>query len=161
MTSVYDFSAQGIDGQEQALSDYQGQVLLIVNTASKCGFTPQYEGLQSLHDELQADGFAVLGFPCNQFGKQEPGDAEEIKKFCSLTYDVDFPMFNKVDVNGDDAHPLYKYLKQEAKGMLGSKGIKWNFTKFLVDKKGQVVKRYGPTDKPESIKADIQALMAA
>lgn len=157
--TVYDFTAKRLDGSEQALDAYRGQVLLIVNTASKCGFTPQYEGLQVLHDELAKQGFAVLGFPCNQFGSQEPGDAEEIKKFCSLTYDVDFPMFAKIDVNGDDAPPLYQYLKAEAPGLLGSKNIKWNFTKFLINQQGEVVKRYGPTTKPEAIKADILALL--
>lgn len=159
MTSVYDFAAKRNDGTEQSLQDYQGQVLLVVNTASKCGFTPQYEGLQKLQDGLGDKGFQVLGFPCNQFGKQEPGDADEIKNFCSLTYDVDFPLFAKIDVNGDDAHPLYQFLKTEAKGVLGSKAIKWNFTKFLVDSTGKVLKRYAPTVKPADIEADIQAVL--
>lgn len=159
MTSVYDFSAKRLDGTEQPLEDYRGQVLLIVNTASKCGFTPQYEGLQQLHDELSAQGFAVLGFPCNQFGSQEPGDAEEIKNFCSLTYDVEFPMFAKIAVNGDEAEPLYEYLKGEAPGLLGSKKIKWNFTKFLINANGEVVKRYAPTTKPQDIKNDIAELL--
>ncbi len=152
--SVYDFSVKDISGKEVSLSEFKGKLLLIVNVASKCGFTPQYEGLEALHKEL-AGKVEVLGFPCNQFGKQEPGNEEEIKSFCSLTYNVTFPMFAKVDVNGGDAHPLYKYLKGEKPGLLGTEAIKWNFTKFLVDKNGQVVKRYAPTDKPEDIKKDL------
>ncbi|MES2526079.1 MAG: glutathione peroxidase [Bdellovibrionota bacterium] len=152
--SVYDFSVKDINGKDISLSQYKGKLLLIVNVASKCGFTPQYEGLEVLHKEL-AGKVEVLGFPCNQFGKQEPGNEEEIKSFCSLTYNVTFPMFAKVDVNGGDADPLYKYLKGEKPGLLGTEAIKWNFTKFLVDKNGQVVKRYAPTDKPEDIKKDL------
>ena len=152
--SVYDFSAKDINGKEVPLSQYQGKLLLIVNVASKCGFTPQYEGLEALSKELKGK-VEVLGFPCNQFGKQEPGDENEIKNFCSLTYDVTFPMFAKVDVNGSDTHPLYKFLKGEKPGFLGTEAIKWNFTKFLVDKNGQVVKRYAPTEKPEDIRKDL------
>jgi glutathione peroxidase len=151
MTTVYDFSARDIDGKEQPLSRYKGKALL---------FTPQYTGLEALHRKLAAKGFAVLGFPCDQFGHQEPGDEQEIKNFCSLTYDVSFPMFAKVAVNGDGAHPLYQFLKKEAKGLLGSEAIKWNFTKFLVDKDGKVVGRYAPTDKPESIEKDVAALLS-
>jgi len=161
MTSVYDFSAKSLSGEETSLKDFSGKVLLIVNTASKCGFTPQYAGLEKLHEELGSRGFEVLGFPCNQFGAQEPGDAEEIKNFCSLTYDVNFPMFAKIDVNGDNAHPLYKFLKSAHPGILGSEAIKWNFTKFLIDGKGAVIERYAPTTKPEDIKADIEKLLAA
>jgi len=157
--SVYDFEAKTIDGTTQKLDAYKGKALLIVNVASKCGFTPQYTGLEALHKKLKDKGFDVLGFPCDQFGHQEPGNEEEIKNFCSLTYDVSFPMFAKIDVNGDNAHPLYKYLKQEKPGILGTNGIKWNFTKFLVDKSGNVVKRYAPTDKPESIEKDIAAVL--
>jgi glutathione peroxidase len=160
MTTVYDFSARDIDGKEQPLSRYKGKALLIVNVASKCGFTPQYTGLEALHRKLAAKGFAVLGFPCDQFGHQEPGDEQEIKSFCSLTYDVSFPMFAKIAVNGGGAHPLYQFLKKEAKGLLGSEAIKWNFTKFLVDKDGKVVGRYAPTDKPESIEKDVVALLS-
>lgn len=152
--SVYDFSVKDINGKDVSLSQYKGQLLLIVNVASKCGFTPQYAGLEALHKEM-AGKVAVLGFPCNQFGKQEPGNEEEIKNFCSLTYNVTFPMFAKVDVNGSDADPLYQYLKGEKPGVLGTEAVKWNFTKFLVDKNGQVVKRYAPTDKPEDIKKEL------
>ena len=152
--SVYDFSVKDINGTDVSLSQYQGKLLLIVNVASKCGFTPQYEVLEALHKDLGGK-VAVLGFPCNQFGKQEPGDENEIKSFCSLTYNVTFPMFSKIDVNGSDAHPLYQFLKGEKPGILGTEAIKWNFTKFLVDKNGQVVKRYAPTDKPEDIKKDL------
>ena len=159
MANAYDFSARTIDGKHKELGDYRGQVLLIVNTASKCGFTPQYAGLEALHEELGPRGFEVLGFPCNQFGHQEPGDEAEIANFCSLSYEVRFPMFAKVDVNGADAHPLFKYLKHEAKGVLGTEAIKWNFTKFLVDREGRVVDRFAPTDKPEALKADIEKLL--
>lgn len=152
--SVYDFTVKDINGKDKSLADFKGKYLLIVNTASKCGFTPQYEGLEKLHKELSGKA-EVLGFPCNQFGKQEPGDENEIKNFCSLTYNVSFPMFAKVDVNGSDAAPLYQFLKGEKPGILGTEGIKWNFTKFLVDKNGQVVKRYAPTDKPEDIQKEI------
>lgn len=152
--SVHDFSVKDINGQDVSLSQYKGKLLLIVNVASKCGFTPQYEGLEALHKELQGQ-VEVLGFPCNQFGKQEPGDENEIKSFCSLTYNVTFPMFAKIDVNGSGAHPLYQFLKGEKPGFLGTELIKWNFTKFLVDKNGQVIRRYAPTDKPEDIKKDL------
>lgn len=161
MTTAFDFSARSLDGRDVSLADFRGKALLIVNTASKCGFTPQYAGLQRLHDELGPRGFAVLGFPCNQFGQQEPGDADEIRNFCSLTYDVSFPMFARIDVNGDDAHPLFKHLKAEMPGLLGSEAIKWNFTKFLVDRNGRVVERYAPTTKPEALRADIEALLDA
>ena len=155
MTNLYDFSARTIDGEELSLAEFRGKALLVVNTASKCGFTPQYEGLEALYDELKDEGFEILGFPCNQFGHQEPGDEAEIKSFCSLTYDVQFPMFAKVDVNGADAHPLYQWLKNEKRGV-GPSRIKWNFTKFLVDAEGNVVDRYGPTTKPEKLKDDIR-----
>jgi len=156
--SVYQFNADTLSGEEVSLETYKGKVLLIVNTASKCGLTPQYEGLEALYKELNTDGLEILGFPCNQFGKQEPGDSTEIASFCLKNYGVSFPMFEKIDVNGDDAHPLYKYLKGEAKGLLGSEAIKWNFTKFLINKEGEVVERYAPTTPPEKIKADIQKL---
>ena len=159
MTTVYDFTAQDITCATIPLSTYQGKVLLIVNTASKCGFTPQYEGLQRLQKDLADRGFAVLGFPCNQSGHQEPGDAVEIASFCKLTYDVTFPLFSKIDVNGSNAHPLFQWLKKEAKGLLGSESIKWNFTKFLADRSGRVVKRYAPTDAPEALRADIEKLL--
>lgn len=156
--TVYDFTVKDINGKDVSLSQFKGKALLIVNVASKCGFTPQYEGLEALHKEL-AGQVEVLGFPCNQFGKQEPGDENEIKNFCSLTYNVTFPMFSKVDVNGPDAHPLYQFLKGEKPGILGTEAIKWNFTKFLVDKNGNVVKRYAPNDKPEDIKKDLQKIL--
>jgi glutathione peroxidase len=156
---VYEFAAETLDGKPAALGDYRGQVLLIVNTASKCGFTPQYEGLEALYRRHKDQGFAVLGFPCNQFGAQEPGDAAEIANFCSLTYDVSFPMFGKVDVNGPAAHPLYAFLKKEKKGLLGSEGIKWNFTKFLIDRSGAVVERFAPTTKPEALESAVEALL--
>jgi glutathione peroxidase len=154
-----DFTVNGADGQPIDLSAYAGKVLLIVNTASKCGFTPQYAGLEELHRTYAGKGFEVLGFPCNQFGAQEPGDAAEIANFCSLTYDVTFPVFAKIDVNGDDTAPLFDHLKTEAPGLLGSKGIKWNFTKFLIDRDGKAVERYAPTTKPEAIEADIVKLL--
>ncbi|GGB39451.1 glutathione peroxidase [Fictibacillus barbaricus] len=157
--SVYDFSVDTIKGEETSLNKYKGDVLLIVNTASKCGFTPQYQGLQSLYENHKEKGFSVLGFPCNQFGAQEPGTSGEIMEFCELNYGVNFPMFAKLNVNGDDAHPLFKYLASEAPGILGSKAIKWNFTKFLVDRDGRVVKRFAPTDKPETIEKHIQELL--
>ena len=160
MSGITDHIVKGADGQPVDLSAYAGKVLLIVNTASKCGFTPQYEGLEALHRRFADRGFEVLGFPCNQFGAQEPGDAEEIRNFCSLTYDVTFPMFAKVDVNGADADPLFTALKKQAPGFLGTGGIKWNFTKFLVDRGGQVVERYAPTTKPEAIEADIAKLLS-
>jgi glutathione peroxidase len=159
MTTVYDFNATDIDGEPRALADYRGKVLLVVNTASKCGFTPQYAGLEALHAKYAEQGLVVMGFPCDQFGHQEPGDEAEIRNFCSLTYDVSFPMFAKVEVNGSNAHPLYKHLKKEARGVLGTEGIKWNFTKFLIDRDGNVVRRYAPTDKPESIEKDVVALL--
>jgi glutathione peroxidase len=161
MSSVYEFSAQTLDGRQASLADYRGKVMLIVNTASKCGFTPQYEGLEALYKTYADRGLVVLGFPCNQFGAQEPGDATEIANFCSLTYDVSFPMFAKVDVNGPQAHPLYQFLKKARKGILGSEGIKWNFTKFLIDKSGAVVGRYAPTEAPAAIEGDIKKLLAA
>ena len=159
MTEIYDFSAETLDGADTSLADYRGQVLLIVNTASKCGFTPQYEGLEALHKAHHAQGLTVLGFPCNQFGAQEPGDAAEIANFCSLTYEVDFPMFAKIEVNGPGTHPLYAYLKKAKPGLLGSEAIKWNFTKFLVDRTGAVVRRYAPNDTPAAIEKDVVALL--
>jgi len=157
--SILDQTARTIEGVEQPLSDYAGKVLLIVNVASQCGFTPQYTGLEILWRNYRDRGFAVLGFPCNQFGHQEPGNEEEIRTFCSTKYDVSFPLFAKVEVNGANAHPLFKDLKQAAPGLLGSESIKWNFTKFLVDRCGRVVKRYGSMDTPESIAKDIEALL--
>ena len=159
MTAITEMSVKAADGSVADLSAYAGKVLLIVNTASKCGFTPQYEGLEALHRKYADRGFEVLGFPCNQFGGQEPGDAAEIANFCSLTYDVTFPVFAKIDVNGDNADPLFEKLKSDAPGLLGSKGIKWNFTKFLVDRIGKTVERYAPTTKPQDIEADIEKLL--
>jgi len=159
MTEIYEFAVRDISGRDVSLSSYRGKPLLIVNTASKCGFTPQYEGLEALYRDLGARGLVVLGFPCNQFGGQEPGDAAEIASFCKLTYDVTFPMFAKMDVNGPEACPLFVWLKGEAPGVLGSKDIKWNFTKFLVDRVGHVVERYAPTTQPEAIRAAIEALL--
>jgi len=159
MTDIHDFSARTIDGAEQSLAEYRGKVLLIVNVASRCGFTPQYTGLEALQRKYADRGFAVMGFPCDQFGAQEPGDENEIKNFCRLNYDVSFPMFAKIEVNGAGAHPLYGHLKTSAKGLLGSESIKWNFTKFLVDRSGKVLKRYAPQDKPEAIAADIEAVL--
>jgi glutathione peroxidase len=161
MSNAFEFSAIDLDGKTQDFSDYKGQVLLVVNTASKCGFTPQYTGLEALWRKHQAEGFAVLGFPCDQFGHQEPGDADEIKNFCSLSYDVSFPMFSKIDVNGSDAHPFFQWLKKEKSGLLGIGAIKWNFTKFLIGRDGSVLKRYAPTDKPEDIEADIVKALKA
>jgi len=155
MASIYDFSAKTIDGAEQKLDAYRGKTLLVVNVASKCGFTPQYEGLEALYRKFKGQGLVVLGFPCDQFGHQEPGDENEIKNFCSLNYEVTFPLFAKIDVNGPNAHPLYKYLKHEAKGLLGSEAVKWKFTKFLVDSTGTVRKRYAPTDTPENIEKEL------
>lgn len=157
--SIYDFNATDIRGEEHSLEEFRGRVLLIVNTASKCGFTPQFEGLQSLYTDLKDKGFEVLGFPCNQFRNQDPGDDKAISEFCSLNYGVDFPMFSKVDVNGPRAHPLFEYLKSNAKGLLGSEAVKWNFTKFLVNREGDVVRRYPPTTKPSAIRADIEKLL--
>jgi glutathione peroxidase len=160
-TTVYDFEAQQIDGKTVPLDKFKGKVLLIVNTASACGFTPQLKGLQQLHDTYGREGLVVLGFPCNQFGAQDPGSNQEIAQFCELNYGVDFPMMAKVEVNGPGAHPLYKWLTSEAKGLLGSANIKWNFTKFLVGKDGQVIKRYAPQDAPQSLAKDIEAALAA
>jgi len=157
--SVYDFSALDIQGNERALADYKGKIMLIVNTASKCGLTPQYEGLESLYKEYKDQGLEILGFPCNQFAQQEKGSDSEIAGFCLKNYGVSFPMFSKIEVNGEGTHPLYKFLKKEAKGILGSQKIKWNFTKFLVDQNGNVVKRFAPTVKPKDIQADIKALL--
>ncbi len=159
MTDLATIPVTAADGSATDLSAHAGKVLLIVNTASKCGFTPQYEGLEALHRAHAARGFAVLGFPCNQFGAQEPGDAAEIANFCSLTYDVTFPMFAKVDVNGSDAAPVFRYLKGEAPGVLGTEAIKWNFTKFLIDRAGKVVDRYAPTTKPADIADDVEKLL--
>ncbi|MFT4767133.1 MAG: glutathione peroxidase [Glaciecola sp.] len=156
---IYGFSPRDNQGSEKSLEDYRGQVLLIVNTASKCGFTPQFAGLESVYKEYKEQGFTILGFPCNQFGGQDPGSNDEIMEFCQLNYGVSFPMFGKIDVNGGDADPLFKHLKQAAPGALGSQGIKWNFTKFLVNRAGDVVKRYAPTTKPDAIASDIQALL--
>ena len=160
MTSIYDFSARDIDGNERSLADFRGKTLLVVNVASKCGFTPQYTGLEALWRADRDKGLVVLGFPCDQFGHQEPGDEAEIKNFCSLSYDVTFPMFAKIEVNGDGTHPLYQWLKSEGKGILGSESIKWNFTKFLVGPDGQVVKRYAPTDTPARIGKDVKVQLA-
>jgi len=159
MPNVFDFSAKLNDGQEKPLADYRGKVLLIVNTASKCGFTPQYKGLEELYEQYRTQGLEVLGFPCDQFGHQEPGDAAEIKNFCTLKYDVTFPLFAKTEVNGEDAHPLYRALKSAAPGLIGTQAIKWNFTKFLVDGRGEVVRRYAPTYKPEDLAKDVEALL--
>jgi glutathione peroxidase len=158
MADIYDFTAQSLAGEDVPLKNFEGQVLLIVNTASACGFTPQYKGLEALQQAYGPRGFSVLGFPCNQFGKQEPGDAGQIEQFCSINYAVTFPMFAKVDVNGGNAHPLYRYLKSEKSGLFGS-SIKWNFTKFLVDRAGKVVGRYAPTAKPEALTKEIEALL--
>jgi glutathione peroxidase len=159
MSNVYDFTANSLDGKPVSLRDYSGKVLLIVNTASKCGFTPQYEGLEALYQNYRERGLAVLGFPCNQFGAQEPGTADEIGSFCQKNYGVSFPLFEKIDVNGDAAHPLYRWLKSSAKGLLGSEAIKWNFTKFLVDRQGNVIDRFAPTTKPEDLKSNVEALL--
>ena len=160
MTTIYDFQALSITGETVNLSDYKGKALLIVNTASACGFTPQFAGLETLHQELGPQGLVVLGFPCNQFGSQDPGSNEEIGAFCQKNYGVSFPMMAKIDVNGAQAHPLFQWLKTQAPGILGSEGIKWNFTKFLINRLGQVVKRYASLDKPASISADISAALA-
>ena len=158
MPGVYDFTASSLAGEQVPLKRFEGQVLLIVNTASACGFTPQYKGLQALQETLGPRGFSVLGFPCNQFGAQEPGDAGQIEAFCEAKYAVTFPMFAKIDVNGSAAHPLYQYLRSEKSGLLGS-SIKWNFTKFLVDRSGRVVERYAPTATPEGLRKEIEALL--
>ena len=159
MASVYDFSVKDIHGKDQKLDRYKDKVMLIVNVASKCGFTPQYKGLEELYEKMQSRGLEVLGFPCNQFGAQEPGTEKEIESFCELNYGVKFPLFAKVDVNGDEAAPLYKYLKKTKPGLLGTEAIKWNFTKFLVDRKGDVIERYGSNVEPEAIAPDIEKLL--
>ena len=159
MTIPSDIPLKTIDGGNETLGAFDGKALLIVNVASKCGFTPQYEGLEALHKRFRDRGFAVLGFPCDQFGHQEPGDEQDIAKFCKLTYDVSFPMFAKIEVNGANAHPLFKALKKEAPGLFGTEAVKWNFTKFLLDKKHNVVRRYAPTDKPERLGLDIEAVL--
>ena len=159
MATIYDYSAAAIDGKTVPLSDYKGQVLLIVNTASECGFTPQYAGLEALYRELKPLGFSVLGFPCNQFGAQEPADEKDIAQFCSKNYDVTFPMFAKVDVNGNSAHPLFRYLQAAKAGVLGSEPIKWNFTKFLIDRQGNVVGRFGSSTKPTALEEPIRQLL--
>lgn len=159
MNTLYDFTANDITGTPQPLKQYQGKVLLIVNVASKCGFTPQYKGLEAVYRQYQDQGLVILGFPCDQFGHQEPGDEQEIQNFCSMNYEVSFPLFAKIEVNGAGAHPLYQHLKSSAPGVLGTEAIKWNFTKFLVDRSGKVVKRYGSMDKPEDIAKDIAALL--
>ena len=159
MASIYDFEVNTISGKQAPLESYKGKVLLIVNTASKCGFTPQFTGLEALYSELHEEGLEILGFPCNQFLKQDPGSDSEISEFCSLNYGVTFPMFSKIEVNGDNTHPLYQYLKAEAKGLMGSEKIKWNFTKFLVNRNGEVIKRYAPNTEPKAIAADIKALL--
>ena len=159
MTTVYDFSATTLDGRDISLSEYRGRVLLIVNTASKCGFTPQYEGLEALHRKWDAQGLSVLGFPCNQFGKQEPGSADEIGAFCETNYGVSFPMFEKIDVNGEHAHPLYKFLTRARRGLFGTPRVKWNFTKFLIGRDGVPVKRFAPSKKPEAMEGPIQAIL--
>jgi len=160
-SSVYEFKATDIDGRERALREFAGQALLIVNVASKCGFTPQYKGLETLWRKRRGEGFVVLGFPCDQFGHQEPGDEAEIKQFCSLNYDVTFPLFAKIEVNGAGTHPLYLWLKGEKAGVFGTEAIKWNFTKFLIDRSGQVVKRVAPADSPEKIDKAVGELLAA
>ncbi len=158
MASIYDFSAKSLAGEETPLKQFEGKVLLVVNTASACGFTPQYKGLEALQQKYAERGFSVLGFPCTQFGRQEPGTAVEIEEFCATNYAVSFPMFDKIEVNGNNAHPLYQYLRREKSGLLGS-AIKWNFTKFLVDRSGKVVGRYAPTTTPEQLTRDIEALL--
>jgi glutathione peroxidase len=158
-STIYDFSANTLSGKAASLKDYAGKVVLIVNTASKCGLTPQYKGLEELYKKYQGKGLVILGFPCNQFGKQEPGNASQITEFCEINYGVSFPMFEKIDVNGASTHPLYEFLKTEKPGVLGTKGIKWNFTKFLVDRQGHVVKRFAPATKPEQLENDIQRLL--
>jgi glutathione peroxidase len=157
--SIYDFSATSIDGTPVSLNTYKDKVLLIVNTASQCGFTPQYQGLQALYDKYANQGLAILGFPCNQFGQQEPANSDQIQSFCETRFGVSFPLFQKIEVNGSNAHPLYQYLAKAAPGIFGTKAIKWNFTKFLVDRNGKVVKRYPSTTKPKDLEKDIQALL--
>jgi len=157
--TVYDFQTKTIDGADVSLSDYRGKVLLVVNVASRCGFTPQYKGLEALYRQYNLQGLEILGFPCNQFGQQEPGSEPEIKNFCQTNYDVTFPLFSKIDVNGPNAHPLYKFLEETKPGILGTKAIKWNFTKFLIDRQGRPIKRYSPKDKPENIAQAIERLL--
>jgi glutathione peroxidase len=157
--SIYDFKAASLDGAEVSLDEYRGKVVLIVNTASRCGFTPQYQGLETLYRRYRDRGLVILGFPCNQFGAQEPGSAEEIRSFCTMNYEVSFPMFAKIEVNGENTDPLFKYLKAQAKGILGSTAIKWNFTKFLVNRQGEVVGRYGSATRPENLTAAIESLL--
>ena len=159
MASIYDFTAKSLQGKDVPLSEFKDKVLLIVNTASKCGFTPQYAGLETLYEKLSGKGLTILGFPCNQFGQQEPGGPEEIGAFCQMNYGVSFPMFDKIEVNGPKAHPLYQYLKDEQPGVLGTKNIKWNFTKFLVDRGGKVVDRFAPMTKPEDIEKSIEKVL--
>jgi len=159
MNPIYDIDLQTIDGRTEKVGAFAGKAMLVVNVASQCGFTPQYEGLEALYRRFRERGLVVLGFPCDQFGHQEPGDEAEIKSFCAVRYDVTFPLFAKTQVNGEDAHPLYRVLKSQARGLLGTQAVKWNFTKFLVDKEGRVVKRYAPTDKPESLAKDIEPLL--
>ena len=159
MPSVYDFTVKNIRGKDVKLDTYKGKALLIVNTASECGFTPQYKGLEKLYEKLHDKGLEILGFPCNQFGAQEPGSEDEIASFCELNYGVTFPMFAKIDVNGDDTAPLYKFLKKQKPGLLGSEAIKWNFTKFLVDRKGNVLERYAPNAEPASLEPDIKKIL--
>ena len=158
--TVYDFQADTIEGEKVVLSKYRGKALLIVNVASRCGFTPQYKGLESLYEKYTDQGFFVLGFPCNQFGSQEPGTEPEIKNFCETNFDVKFPLFSKIEVNGSNAHPLYKFLVKAKPGILGTEGIKWNFTKFLIDRQGNPVKRYAPSDKPDAIEDDLKTILA-
>lgn len=161
MSSFYDFSAKTLAGTEQSMADYQGKVVMVVNTASKCGFTPQYKGLEALYEKYKDQGLVILGFPCNQFGKQEPGESADISEFCELNFGVTFPLFEKIDVNGAGAHPIYAWLKTEAPGLFGTEGIKWNFTKFLLGRDGKVLDRYAPKDKPEAMAADIEAALQA
>ena len=160
MSNVYDFEATTISGEAKKLEQYKGKVLLVVNTASKCGLTPQFKGLEDLHKKYQDKGLQIIGFPCNQFGQQDPGSNDEIQEFCQMNYGVSFPMFAKIDVNGDDTHPLYQHLKSEAPGVLGSQKIKWNFTKFLINKNGEVIKRFAPATKPEKLESAIKAALA-
>ncbi len=160
MTSIYDFEAATIQGSNNKLEQYRGKVLLIINTASKCGLTPQFEGLEALYNQYKDKGLAIIGFPCNQFGQQDPGNNDEIQEFCQMNYGVSFPMYAKIDVNGSDTHPLYQYLKDEAPGLMGSKKIKWNFTKFLVNKEGDVIKRFAPATKPEKLANAIEKALA-
>ena len=159
--SFYDFKANDINGKEVSMSSYEGKVVLIVNVASGCGFTPQYEGLQKLYDEHKEEGLEILAFPCNQFGEQEKGDGEEIKNFCEKNYSITFPIFEKVEVNGNDAHPIFKFIKEQKKGFMGTESIKWNFSKFLLSKNGEVIKRYGSLDVPENLEADIKQLLTS